>query len=184
MWHNLNKGKVVWGNLSRVLSGTGVPPKTQGYFFKYVAGQKVLFGSKSWTEKPSIVDILTRYVVKVARRITGMHAFCRNGEWFWPSKTEALKLAGFHLVKHYIQCRRATIFPWVQQRPIYLACKQASMAQARAGSRGFRRWFQSMERPPMDVTDEMSQSSAANVRPARRLPPLPAAQWRCSLHHG
>ena len=71
VWHNLAKGKVVWGNLSRVLSGTGVPPKTQGYFFKCVAGQTIFFGSESWTEKPSIIDILTRFIVKVARRITG-----------------------------------------------------------------------------------------------------------------
>ena len=120
--------------------------------------------------KPSIVDVLTRFIVKVARRVTGMNAFCRNGEWFWPSKTEAMKLAGFHSVLHYIQRRRATIFPWVEQRPLYLACKQASMAQARAGSRGLRWWFQAMERPPTEVTDETSQSSATSVRPARRVP--------------
>jgi hypothetical protein len=114
LWHNFNKVKVVWGNLSRPLAGTGVSPKIQVYFYKCVTGQTALFASESWNVKAQMEAALNHVQVKAARKMTGMKAYLQNGEWFWPSKTEALKLAGLHPISTYIQHRQATIFPWVQ----------------------------------------------------------------------
>jgi hypothetical protein len=94
MWHNLNKAKIVWGNISRPLINTGVSPHIQGHFYKCMTGQTAFFGSKTWNVTKPIDQALGNWHVKATHRISGKQAHHQNGDGSGRPKLKLSRLWG------------------------------------------------------------------------------------------
>ena len=92
---NIRKARVSWGRLVRVLGREGADPKVSRSFYTAVTQQVLLFGAESWVLTKKMEPALESFQGRVARRMTGRQPRRgRDGEWYYPSLTGALKEAG------------------------------------------------------------------------------------------
>ena len=126
VYKNLAKARSKWALISRPLLKTGVKPRVVGMFYKAIVQSVLLFGSETWVVTPQMLQALSAFHNRVARRIANkLPQRQRDGSWTYPPLSEALKDAGLYSLQTYISRRQNTIAEWVATRPIYQLCHQA-----------------------------------------------------------
>ena len=63
-----------------VLERTGSKVRSHGVIYKTVAQSVLLYGRESWVVTGEMLNVLTEFHQRTARRITGMTAKCWAGE--------------------------------------------------------------------------------------------------------
>ena len=121
---NLKKAQRVWARISNILPAENTSPRVCGMFYKATVQSVLLFGSETWALTPSTLKRLEGFHVRAARRMTGMMPVSANGLWTYRKKSEVLAAAGLRTIEHYVRVRRARIFLWVMDRPIYQMCQR------------------------------------------------------------
>ena len=110
-------------------------------FYKAVVQQVLLFGSETWTVTPAMLRALESFHHRVARRISGMMAYLRDGEWVYPPLEDALERAGMLPVASYLAARQNTVAQWVVNRDIFAMCTTFERLPGAARNR-LRWWHQ------------------------------------------
>ena len=81
VYKNLRKARSKWGQISKPLIGTGVPPRTIGYFYKAIVQAVLLYGCKTWVVTPAMLRALSGFHNRMARRIANrMPRLLSNGD--------------------------------------------------------------------------------------------------------
>ena len=79
---NLQKVRVTWGRLARILGREGADLKVSRNFYIAVTQQVLLFGAETWVLTRNMEAALDAFQVRVARRLTGRMPCCgRDGKW-------------------------------------------------------------------------------------------------------
>ncbi len=103
------------------------PPKVSAKFYKAVVQSVLLFlyGSKTWNltitalAQHEGIYICTAYQMAEKHKLKkGLHH-----KWVYPRSSGALQECGMDTISHYINVRRARIFQYVVDWPIYKACR-------------------------------------------------------------
>ena len=82
MARNLQKARVTWRRLARILGREGVDPKVSRNFYISVTQQVLLFGAETWVLTKKMEAALDAFQGRVARRLTGrMPSRGRDGKW-------------------------------------------------------------------------------------------------------
>ena len=68
---NIQKERVSWGRLARVLGREGADPKMSRSFYTAVTQQVLLFGAETWVLTRKTESALDAFQGRVARRLTG-----------------------------------------------------------------------------------------------------------------
>ena len=68
---NLQKVRVTWGRLVRILGQEGAYPKVSRNFYIAVTQQVRLFRAETWVLTKKMVAVLDAFQGRVARRLTG-----------------------------------------------------------------------------------------------------------------
>ena len=92
---NLQKARVTWGRLARILGREGADPEVSRNFYIAVTQQVLLFGAETWVLTKRMEAALDAFQGRVARRLTGrMPRRGRDGEWLYLPLAGATKEAG------------------------------------------------------------------------------------------
>ena len=126
MTGNIRKAWVSWGRLVRVLGREGADPKVSRSFYTAVTQQVLLFGAETWVLTQKMESALDALQGRVARRLTGRQPRQgRDGRWFYPSLTVAMKEAGVVRIRTSILRRQNTVAKFIAKRPILSLCEVA-----------------------------------------------------------
>ena len=68
---NIQKARVSWGRLARVLGREGADSKVSRSFYTAVTQQVLLFGAETWLPTRKMESALDAFQGRVARRLTG-----------------------------------------------------------------------------------------------------------------
>ena len=68
---NIQKVRVSWGRLARVLGMEGADPKVSQNFYTAVTLEVLLFGAETWVLTRKMESALDAFQGRVARRLTG-----------------------------------------------------------------------------------------------------------------
>jgi len=121
-WHavyqNLKKARLKWGMLSKILARQEASPRVAGLFYKAVVQAVLLYGSESWVITDTILQMLTGFHHRIARRISALIPRRTQNGWVYPPIEEALESAGLYTMEHYLQVRRNRVADYVASRPI------------------------------------------------------------------
>jgi hypothetical protein len=100
-------------------------PKTSTKFYKAVVQSVLLYGSKTWNLMTTTFAQLEGFHIRVAYRMAEKHKPKKGPKhaWVYPRSSNFLQECGIATILHYIDIKRATIFQYVVDRPIYKACK-------------------------------------------------------------
>jgi hypothetical protein len=85
----------------------------------------LLYGSKTWNLTTTALARLEGFHIRPAYRIAKKHKPKKgpNHAWAYPWSSDVLQECSLATILHYIEVKRATIFQYVVDRPIYEACK-------------------------------------------------------------
>ena len=126
---NLKRARQVWGRISKIIAKEEVQPKVAGMFYQAVVAAVLLYGSETWCLTNTARRPLDGFHVEAVRRITGkMPRKVRQGgeeQLVYPHIADVLAAAGLHLLRHYIDKRRHTIWKSVRRQPILEECMGA-----------------------------------------------------------
>ena len=119
------RGTRVSARISCVLRAENASACVCGMFYKATVQSVLLFGSKTWVLSPATLQRLEGFHVKVARRMTGLLPKTVGGLWKFTKMKTVLVAASLHIIKHYVQVRRARILRWVEDRLIPKLCRES-----------------------------------------------------------
>ena len=137
---NIRKARANWGRLARILGREGADPKVSCSFYTAVTQQVLLFGVESWVLTKNMESALDAFQGRVARRLTGQQPRRgRDGKWFYPSLSGALKEAGVVRARTSVLRRQNTVAQFIATQPILGICK---VAERRWGTRVPQRWWE------------------------------------------
>jgi hypothetical protein len=123
---NLQKARVAWGRLCRILSKEGANPKAMASVYKAVVQAVLLFGSETWVLTLGMEKKLQSFHHRCARYITGQHIRQNPDEsWTCPSSSTVLMQAGLWTIQEYIQRRRNGVKSFAQTQPIFRQCEMS-----------------------------------------------------------
>ncbi len=127
------------------------PPKTSAKFYKAVVQSVLLYGSKTWNLTTTALARLEGFHIRAAYQMAEKHKPKKgpNHTWAYPRSSNVLQECGMATISHYINVRRATIFQYVVDRPIYKACKGG---ERRRGSPPRQWWWE--QKMSLDNKDE------------------------------
>ena len=135
---NIRKARANWGRLARILGQEGADPKVSRSFYTAVTQQVILFGAESWVLTKKIESALDAFQGRVARRLKGQQPRQgRDGKWFYPSLSGALKEAGVVRDRTSVLRRQNTVVQFIATRPILGLCE---VAERRQGTQVPQRW--------------------------------------------
>lgn len=121
---NLQKARVAWGRLCRILSKEGANPKAMASVYKAVVQAVLLFGSETWVLTLGMEKKLQSFHRRCARYITGQHIRQNPDEsWTCPSSSTVLEQAGLWTIQEYIQRRHNSVRVFATSQPIYQQCE-------------------------------------------------------------
>jgi hypothetical protein len=124
---NLDKARLRWALISRVLARERANPRVSAMFYKAAIQAVLLYSCETWSITSNMLAVLESFHHRVVRRLTRRHAYyLRHADlWVWPSITEALEEAGMFTIREYISRRREYILPYSETRPLLTSCRQA-----------------------------------------------------------
>ena len=170
VYKNLRKARSKWGQISKPLIGTGVPPRTIGYFYKAIVQAVLLYGCETWVVTPAMLRALSGFHNRMARRIANrMPRLLSNGEWHYPCVAQAREIAGLHTIEEYIRRRQATLVEQIALRPVHRLCQQATPLRLQADPTPpqFDADLPQQEDPPSDSTTNTNTTSTPGRRHSR-----------------
>ena len=95
MARNLQKARVTWGRLARILGREGADPKVSRNFYIAMTQQVLLFGVETWVLTKKMEAALDAFQGRVAMRMTGrIPRRGRDGKWVYLPLAGATKDAG------------------------------------------------------------------------------------------
>ena len=109
-------------------------------FYTAVTQQVLLFGAESWVLTKNMESTLDAFQGRLARRLTGRQPRQgKDGEWFYPSLTGALKEAGVVRTRTLVLRGQNRFAQFIATRPTLGLCE---VAERRRGTRVPRRWWE------------------------------------------
>jgi hypothetical protein len=137
----IKKTRGIWARVGQVLTADNTPPKTSAKFYKAVVQSVLLYGSKTWNLTTTSLARLEGFHIRPAYRMAEKHKPKKgpNHAWAYPRSSNVLQECSMATILHYIEVRRATIFQYVVDRPIYKACKEG---ERRRGSPPRQWWWE------------------------------------------
>ena len=106
----IRKARVSWGCLARVLGREGADPKVSQSFYTAVTQQVLLFRAETWVLTRKMESALDAFQGRVARRLTGRQPRRgRDGRWFYPALSGAMKEAGVLKIRTSILGRQNSV---------------------------------------------------------------------------
>ncbi len=95
-------------------------------FYKAVVQSVLLYCSKTWNLTTTALAQFEGFHIRAAYRMAEKHK-PRKGPhhgWVYLWSFDVLQECGMATISHYINVRRATIFQYAVDRPIYKACRE------------------------------------------------------------
>jgi hypothetical protein len=101
-------------------------PKVSAKFYKAVVQSVLLYGSKTWDLTTTALARLEGFHICAAYQMAEKHKPMKgpNHGWVYPWSSDILQKCSMATILHYINIRRATIFRYVVDRPIYEVCRE------------------------------------------------------------
>ncbi len=95
-------------------------------FYKAVVQSLLLYNSKTWNLSTTALAWQEGFHIHAANRMVKKQKPKKipHHGWVYPRSSEALQKCGMATILHYIDVRRATIFRYVEDQPIYEACRE------------------------------------------------------------
>jgi hypothetical protein len=120
------KAQAIWARVGQVLTAENTPPKVSAKFYKAVVQSVHLYGSKTWNLTTTALAQLEGFQTCAAYRMAEKHKPKKgpHHKWVYPQSSDALQKCGMATILHYIDVRRATIFQYVVDWPIYEECRE------------------------------------------------------------
>jgi hypothetical protein len=108
-----------------LLTAENRPPKVSAKFYKAVVQSVLLYGSKTWNLTTTTLAWLEGFHTCAAYRMAEKHKPKKgpHHECVYPRSSDALQECSMDTKSHYIDVRRATIFWYVVDWPIYESCR-------------------------------------------------------------
>jgi hypothetical protein len=121
----IKKARGIWVRAGQVLTADNTPPKTSAKFYKAGMQSVLLYDSKTWILMTTALARLEGFHIRAAYQMAEKHKPKKgpNHMWAYPRSSNVLQECRMATILHYIDVRRATIFQYVVDRPIYEACK-------------------------------------------------------------
>ena len=95
------------------------PPRVTSIFYKAVVQAILLYSSETWVLTKHTLTMLETFHHRVARQITGRHAYQQpDGSWYTPSPQPVLEAAGLFSMTEYIRQRRQYIRDYLLDHPV------------------------------------------------------------------
>jgi Reverse transcriptase (RNA-dependent DNA polymerase) len=124
---NLQKARMKWGRISRLLTREGTYPKAMASFYKAIVQSVLLYGSESWVLSQEMERKLQSFHHRCARYIAREHIQQdEQGNWTAPPSASVLEKTGLCTVQEYIRRRKATILEYARTTEILQKCKASS----------------------------------------------------------
>ena len=167
----LQKARVRWARLARVLRQEDIQPSIASIFYKVIIQAVLLFGSETWDVSPSMLARFEGFHYRAACQMSGRRARRgrgNGGEWVYPPSREVRKAANLQLVSYYLGKRRARIAFDMENRPILRLCKDS---QRMPGSRNRPYWWdQDLSAPEEEVWSDEDEGSEPSIAPSDDTP--------------
>ncbi len=137
----IKKARGIWARAGQVLMADNTPPKTSAKFYKAAMQSVLLYGSKTWNLTTTALARLEGFHICAAYWMAEKHKPKKgpNHAWAYPRSSEVLQECSMATILHYIDVRRATIFQYVMDWPIYEVCKGGEW---RRGLPPRQRWWE------------------------------------------
>jgi hypothetical protein len=121
----IKKAQEIWARVDRVLTGENTPLKVSTKFYKAIVQSVLLYGSKTWNLTITALARLEGFHIRAAYRMAEKHKPKKgpHHKWVYPRSSGILQECGMATILHYIDIRRATIFRYIVDWPIYKACR-------------------------------------------------------------
>jgi hypothetical protein len=125
--NNLQKARMKWGRISRLLTREGTYPKAMATFYKAIVQSVLLYGAESWVINKEVERRLQSFHHCCARYIAREHIQQdENGNWTSPPSDRILKKVGLCTIQEYIKHRKATIQKYVNTIDLLQKCQASS----------------------------------------------------------
>jgi hypothetical protein len=123
--NQMKKARGIWARVGQVLTAENTQPKVSAKFYKAVEQSVLLYGSETWNLTTTALARLEGFHIHAAYRMAEKHKLKKgpHHEWVYPRSSEALQECGMATILHYINVRRAMIFRYVVDWPIYEVCR-------------------------------------------------------------
>ena len=103
MHHNINKVRVVWRRLGKLLQQEGADKWVLSLFYRELTQAFLMFGLESWALSDAIMRVVGGNHVVFPRHITGNRAQHQvDGTWETPVAEEVLQTEGMQSTAKYI----------------------------------------------------------------------------------
>ena len=114
------KAQGTWTSVGQVLRWENAAPCVAAKFYKAVVQSVLLYRSKTWNLTETVLAQLEGFHIRAAYPMARVHKPRKGllGDWIYPSTKDVLNECGLHLVKEYINTRRAMIAMYVVNCPI------------------------------------------------------------------
>ncbi len=146
----IKKAQEIWARVGQVLTVENTPPKVSTKFYKTAVQSAFLYGSKTWNLTTTALARLKGFHIRAAYRMAENHKPKKgpHHKWVYPRSFDVLQECNMATILHYIDFRRATIFQYVVDQPIYY---EACRAGERRKGLPPRQWWQEQK---MSLDDE------------------------------
>jgi hypothetical protein len=155
--HQIKNAHGIWVKVRQVLTVDNTPPKVSAKFYKAVMQSVLLYGSETWNLMTTPLAWLEGFHIRAAYRMAEKHKPKKgpHHEWVYLRSFDALQECGMATILHYIDVRRATIFQYVVNWPIYKACREGEQRRGLPLQQWW--WEQKMSLDNVDVEDRTNK---------------------------
>jgi hypothetical protein len=125
----IKKARAIWARVGQVLTAENTQPKVSAKFYKAVMQSVLLYGSKTWALTTTTLARLKGFHIPAAYQMAEKHKPKKglHHKWVYLRSSDTLQEYGMATILHYINARRATIFRYVVDWPIYKACREGEL---------------------------------------------------------
>lgn len=112
---NLQKARLRWGRISRLLSRQTASPTTMARFYLAVIQSVLLYGCETWVLSQRDLHRLERFHARCARHLAHRHIRPRpDGSWETPPTSEVLDDCNLSPIATYIAKRKTSLLPYAK----------------------------------------------------------------------
>ncbi len=128
--NQIKKAWGIWARVIQVLMADNTPPKVSTKFYKAVMQSILLYSSKTWNLSTTALVQLEGFHIRVSHSRSlpdGWETQAKEGTASWvgvPAVLWILQECAMAIISHYIDIRRARIFRYMVDWPIYKAYRE------------------------------------------------------------